>query len=194
MSARKFALLAFMMLASCATPAPPSSLGDTQAMLAPGLVFTVPPPATLNQTVNVTQSIVAHFKDQSFSFDAQIQLTPAELDFAALDGFGRRGLTVTWKTDGIVSQPAPWLPKFIRPADILADVALVYWPQETLVSSLSASGAALAQTEGSRTISASGRDVIVVEYGPGRGWNRSAKLRNLVFGYEIDIQSAEIAR
>lgn len=189
----RIAFLMCLLLTGCATPTPPTSLGDTQAIIAPEIVFAVPPPAALGQTVNVTQSIVARFKDQSFSFDAQIQITPIELDLAALDGFGRRGLTVTWKPDGIVSQPAPWLPKFIRPADILADIALVYWPRETLAPSLLASGATVVQTNVSRTISAGGHDLIVVEYGSGSGWNRSAKLRNLAFGYEIDIQSAEIA-
>lgn len=191
---RKPILLTCVLLAGCATPMPSSSLGDTEAMIAPKVVFAIPSPATLNQTANITQSIVAHFKDQSFSFDAQIQITPNELDLVALDGFGRRGLTVIWKPEGVVSQPAPWLPKFIRPADILADVALVYWPQEALAASLSASGVTLTQTENRRTISAGDRDLVVVEYGPAEGWNRSAKLRNLVFGYEIDIQSAEILR
>ncbi len=194
MISRKISVLACLLLAGCATLMPPSSLGDTQAMIAPKIIFEVPPPFALNQTASVTQSIVAHFKDQSFSFDAQIQLTPSELDIVALDGFGRRGLTVTWKTDGIVSEPAPWLPKFIRPADILADIALVYWPKGALVTSLSASGASLTESEAGRTFSAGGHDLVAVEYGPGTGWNRSAKLRNLVFGYEIDIQSAEIAR
>jgi hypothetical protein len=162
-------------------------------MIAPKVIFVVPPPTTLNQTVNVTQSIVAHFQDKSFSFDAQIQITPSKLDLAALDGFGRRGLTVSWKPEGITSEPAPWLPKFIRPADILADIALVYWPQDTLSPSLAATGAALSETQSDRKITADGHDLIVIEYGAGEGWNRPAKLRNLVFGYEIDIQSAEIA-
>jgi hypothetical protein len=194
MSIRKMVFTACLLLAGCAAVPSPSTLGDTQAMIAPKIVFTVPPPSVLNQTVSVAQSITAHFKEQLFSFDAQIQLTPGELDLAALDGFGRRGLTVAWKPDGIVSQPAPWLPKFIRPADILADIALVYWPREALADSLLASGATLTQTESGRTVSANGRDLVVVEYGPGKDWNRPAKLRNLAFGYEIDIQSAEIAR
>jgi hypothetical protein len=193
MNIRKMVFTVCLLLAGCAT-APPASLGDTQAMIAPRVVFTVPPPSVLNQTVDVAQSITAHFKDQSFSFDVQIQLVPEELDLAALDGFGRRGLTVAWKSSGVVFRPAPWLPKFIRPADILADIALVYWPQEALAGALLASGAALTQTESGRTVSADGRDLVVVEYGPGKSWSRPAKLRNLAFGYEIDIQSMEIAR
>jgi hypothetical protein len=186
-------VLATLLLAGCATPSPPASLGDAQALIAPKVVFSIPPPTALGQTANVTQSIVAHVRDQTFSFEAQIQLTPGELDLAALDGLGRRGLTVTWKSDGIVARPAPWLPKFIRPADIMADIALVYWPHDMLATALTAAGATLSEDSGSRKISADGRDVMVIDYGPGARWNRSAKLRNLAFGYEIDIQSAEIA-
>jgi hypothetical protein len=92
----------------------------------------------------------------------------------------------------MVSQAAPWLPKTIRPADILADIALVYWPEEELTAPLAASGATLMQTGNSRKISSNGRDIVAVDYGPGKGWSRSAKLRNLAFGYEIDIQSVAI--
>lgn len=187
-------VLAGLLLAGCATtPAPPASLGDTEALIAPKVVFSVPPPTVLNQTANVTQSIVAHVRGQSFSFDVQIQLTPEELDLAALDGFGRRGLTVSWKSGAVAADPAPWLPKFIRPADILADIALVYWPNSALTSSLTTTGATVTEGASTRRISYDGRDVIAIDYGPGEGWNRSAKLRNLAFGYEIDIQSAEIA-
>jgi hypothetical protein len=186
--------LAVLMLAGCATtPVPPASLSDTQAMIAPKVIFSVPSPAVLDQTANVTQSIIAHVRGQSFSFDVQIQLTPAELDLAALDGFGRRGLTVAWKANTVTATPAPWLPKFIRPADILADIALVYWPNSALANSLAVTGAVVAESASARRISANGRDVIAIDYGPGEGWNRSAKLRNLAFGYEIDIQSVEIA-
>lgn len=187
-------VLTGLLLAGCATaPTPPASLGDTEALIAPKVVFSIPPPAALNQTANVTQSIVAHVRGQSFSFEVQIQLTPEELDLAALDGFGRRGLTVTWKSGMVAAEPAPWLPKFIRPADILADIALVYWPSDTLAGSLTAAGATVAEGASTRRISYNGHDVIAINYSPGAGWNRSAKLRNLAFGYEIDIQSAEIA-
>lgn len=191
MSLRALAVVTLVLLTGCATRGP--ELRDTQARLAPNVVFILPSPTALNQTATISQSIVARFKDQSFSFEAQIQISPGTLDLVALDGFGRRGLTVTWTEGGLVAEAAPWLPKFIRPADILADIALVYWPQEALQPALGAAGASLREAQGARVVSAGGRDLVVVDYGAGTGWNRSATLRNLVFGYEIEIQSAEIA-
>ena len=199
MTVRKFAwaipLLAAFLLPGCVSTPPMVTrpLHDNEAMIAPDVTFAIPPPSVLGQTVSVAQVIVAHFRDQSYSFQAQIQITPQQLDLAALDGLGRRALTVTWKQDGIDHKEAPWLPAFIRPADILADIAIVYWPEEIVASSLASSGTTLSVSESDRKIRSAKRDLIVVEYGEGKGWNRAAKLRNLVFGYEIDIQSSEIA-
>lgn len=190
-------LFAALLLCACATPPQGPlnmpALGDNEAMIAPNVVFTIPPPSAVGQSANVAQTIVADFRRQAFSFDAQIQLSPAELDLVALDGFGRRALTVNWKASGIEHTEAPWLPPYVRPADILADIAVVYWPADVLAQSLKRSGAVVREWHRIRTISANKRDLIVVKYGrDGEGWGRSAKLKNLAFGYEIDIQSAEI--
>ncbi|HEX3675571.1 MAG TPA: DUF3261 domain-containing protein [Rhizomicrobium sp.] len=185
-------LSAFVLIASlsaCASIPTAPALPDNQSLIGPNTIFVIPPPSALNTTVNATQQIVAHYHGQSFSFQAQLQLTPQELDLAALDGFGRRALTVTWKGSAIDYQPAPWLPASVRPADILTDIALVFWPQ----TALAGSGVTVAETAKRRTISANGHDLIVVDYGDGAGWNRTAKLKNLSFGYEIDIQSAVTA-
>ena len=188
-----FLLLAAMLLSGCASRTtmqtrPP--LADNQAMVAPKVIFAIPPPSAIGQTVDLVQTLTAHYRKQSYVFDVQIQITPEQLDLVALDGLGRRALTVTWKADKIDYQPAPWLPPILRPADILADFVIVYWPDEVVSSSLKASHAILTTTDRGRKISSGRRDLIVVEYGKGEGWNRSAKLRNLAFGYEIDIQSS----
>ncbi len=188
--------VAAMALSGCAsqiTTQTQPTLADNEAVVAPQVIFVIPPPRALGQTVDVAQRIVAHYGKQSYAFDLQAQITPEELDIAALDGLGRRALTVTRRADTIDYKPAPWLPSILRPADILADFVIVYWPNEVVTASIRASGASLISTSAGRKISAGGRDLVVVEYGKGAGWNRSAKLRNLAFGYEIDVQSAVIS-
>lgn len=185
-------VLAAIALSGCAT-APTPKMADDTSMLAPHVPFVIPPPQALDENVGVAQQVVAHFRQQSFTFQTQIQITPDELDLAAIDGMGRRALTVTWKPNGLDSQKASWLPPELRPADILAAIAVVYWPEKAVVSALSPSGATLTETGGTRRISAGGRDLIVVKYGDGEGWNRSAALSNLAFGYDIEIQSAELS-
>jgi hypothetical protein len=78
-----------------------------------------------------------------------------------------------------------------RPADILAAFVIAYWPDDVVAAAMKGSAVTVATKDGVRRISRNGRDLIVVTYGPGEGWNRSATLKNLAFGYEIDIQSAE---
>jgi len=52
----------------------------------------------------------------------------------------------------------------------------------------------LIETSNGRVVKVRDRDVIDVTYEHGDGWNRAAHLRNLAFGFSIDVQSAEIAQ
>ncbi len=184
---------ACLSLCGCVTPAgrTPSALGDDKALIAPNVVFVIPPPAELGQTATVAQTIVAHFRDQPYASRRRSRSRRTSWNSPALDGLGAARPDHRLETGRIEHKQAPWLPQFVRPADILADVAIVYWPEKIVASSLARSGATLSADSRSRRISMGGRDIMVVEYGEGQGWNRSAKLRNLAFGYEIDIQSSE---
>lgn len=184
-------ILAAAFLAGCATHPPPRA--DDEALIAPKTVFVLPPPTAEGTPITVTQSIVATYRGQSFACDVQIQMTPGAFDLAALDALGRRALTVHWKDGKLSADAAASLPPIMRPADVLADIAIVYGSDQTVSDAIAKSGAVLSTTAAARTISKGGHELIAVDYGAGDGWNRSAKLRNLAFGYEIDIQSAEIA-
>jgi hypothetical protein len=177
-----------LLLAGCASR---PQLANDEALIAPRTTFAVPPPGADAVPKTVAQSIVAHYHDQSFTFDAQIQIAPQEFDLVALDGLGRRALTVHWTAGKMDYQAAPWLPPLMRPADILADIAIVYGSEQDIAQSIARSGATLTTTPRARTIAKGNHDLIVVDYGDGEGWSRSAKLRNLAFGYEIDIRSTE---
>ncbi len=182
-------LAAAFLLCACAPP----SLPDDEAAIAPKTIMVVPPPEASGEPTSVAQSIVAHFRGHTFAFDNQIQIAPGTFDLVALDGFGRRALSVHWQAGRMTSDAAPWLPSIVRPADILAAIVIVYGPEKTVAQSVKDAGATFTETGTTRTISRGNRDLVVVEYGSGQGWSRSAKLRNLAFGYEIDIQSAELA-
>jgi hypothetical protein len=189
---RVAAVLALTLATGCVSmPQPPPGYPANQAIVAPQVNFVLPPPATLGQTVSVAQTIVSRFRGQSFAIDAQVQITPDSLDFVAMDGFGRRALTIAWRGGDPVYQPASWLPPMLRPANILADFVICYWPDAAVAEAIKGSGATLVTINGKRKIMRGTRELIVVEYGPGNGWNRAAKLRNIAFGYEIDVQSAE---
>jgi Protein of unknown function (DUF3261) len=186
--------LAFLILAGCGTVSPRDTgepLAQDEALIAPHLRLKIPRPQALNQTATITQSVVAHYRDATYSFEANIALAPDSLELVALDGMGRRALTITWSGNNLRYQPALWLPPSLRPSNILADMTIAYWPDRALRAALAE--ATITTTSQRRTISANGADIVVVEYGSGTGWNRSAHFRNLAFGYSLDIQSVQFS-
>jgi len=181
-------------LAGCAgTPTLPPGLGDNQAIIAPKVILTVPSPSAIGRSVDLAQSIVARFHGQSYALDMQIAIAKDRLDLVAMDGFGRRALTVSWQNGVPSFTKAEWLPPVFRPADILASFVIAYWPDDVIAGAIKDPAVSVTTKDGVRRIARGGRDLIVVTYGSGEGWNRSAKLKNLAFDYEIDIQSAENA-
>jgi hypothetical protein len=59
---------------------------------------------------------------------------------------------------------------------------------------LAGSGAIAATTAAGRSITLRGSEIVRVDYddGDARAWNGTAHLRNLVFGYKLDIQSVRV--
>ena len=70
---------------------------------------------------------------------------------------------------------------------------IVYGPEQMVSSSAASAGAALTATADQRMIALGSRKLIVVKYGAGADWSRSAKLHNFAFDYDIAIQSAAIS-
>lgn len=192
---RRMALTSLIAVAGCSSmPKPPAGLRNDQAIVAPKLIMTIPEPAQAGDAVDLTQSIVAHFSGRSFALELRIAIDPKKLYLVAMDGFGRRAMTVT-SAAGAPPQieQADWLPVAFRPADILAVFVIAYWPQDAVANALKADGVIVTSQDRQRHVSREGKDLIVVDYGEGSGWDRSATLKNLAFGYDITVQSARVA-
>ncbi len=184
-------VLALFVTACAGVPKPPPGLGDNQAIVAPKLILTIPPPAAAGGKFDLAQSIVAKFHGQSYALELQIAIDRDRLDLVAMDGFGRRAMTVSWKAGAPSFEKAKWLPPVFRPADILASFVIAYWPDAVVAAAINDPTVQVTTRDGVRRITRGGKDLITVTYGPGDGWNRSAVLKNDAFGYEIAIQSAE---
>jgi hypothetical protein len=186
---KRLALLAFLLLAGCGTH---PVLPPDQAFIAPDVSITVPGPATLGRSAVIAQTVTASFRGQSFVFQAYVNIAPDVLELAALDGLGRRLFTVHWQSGAFDYAPSPAMPKDLRPANMLADLALIYWPADALQPLLAKAGATLQETSAGRTILKDGKPVIRIERPDGPGWTGTAHYRNLAFDYSLDIQSAEV--
>lgn len=184
------ALLAASALHGCAsTPA-----GDSRAFLAPGLRFTTPSPQELGVVVHVAQLIMARYRGETFVFETQLSISRDHLTMVGLDPLGRRAITLTSTPGGITAQTASWLPAFIKPTNILADMAVVYWPTESVRRGLVGSGAELHSDARQRTITLEGREIIRVDYEEPQApsWAGAVRYRNSAFGYELTLRSVRV--
>ncbi len=181
-------------VAGCTAASQPRQAAS--ALIGPDLRFAIPSPRELGHSVDATQLVTAHFRGETQVFEAHLSVSPERLTFIGLDPLGRRALTVIQNDAGITVDAAPWLPAGLRAENILADVAIVYWPEEAVRRGLSRTSATLRADGHERTISANGPEIVRVEYEPGRGdaWAGAARYRNVAFGYELDLQSAVTAQ
>ena len=159
--------------------------------IAPGLQFAMPTGHELGYSVEATQLITAHVRDQVQVFQAYVSVTPDKTTIIALDPFGGRALTVTATDDAIHSEASPIVPAVLRPGNILADVTIVYWPAPAVRRGLAGTSATLYDDDRERVISDHGREIVRVTYqAPHEDtWTNVAHLRNIAFGYELDLRS-----
>jgi Protein of unknown function (DUF3261) len=177
-------------LAGCAAEKLPP--GETR--IAPSVVFVVPSPAALGYPVAATQLITAHVRGNVLQFESHIEIAPDSLELVGLDPFGRRALTIHWRAGVLSYEMAPWLPDRIKPENILADMAIINWPEAAIRAGLASSGATVEASLAHRTIVAGGRVIIRVDYDPAEAppWTGTVHYRNEALDYDLDIQSVRI--
>lgn len=181
--------LAFMSAACAFRPEMPAEAGTR---IARDLTLTLPDASDLGQTVEVSQLVTARYGDQSFTFESHISATPERFLMVGLDSLGRRGMTITWSGTTIDYDAAPWLPGQLRPENVLADMVLLYWPEDIVRQALAPSGGEVTSAPGRRTISKNGSPIVEIEYRPAAGgsfWSGELRYRNLPFNYQLDVLS-----
>jgi uncharacterized protein DUF3261 len=161
------------------------------ALIAPGVTFAIPAAHELGRGVDVVQLVTARYRDQTYVFESHITVTRDGLGFIGLGPFGGRALSIRFDDWGIVTEAAPELPRTLNAQNILADLAIIYWPAASVSRGLAGSPAALREDTASRSIWADGSELVHVAYATDRAdaWNAVTRYRNLAFGYDIEIQS-----
>ena len=166
-----------------------ASPGSTR--IAPGLEFSIPTGRELGYSIETTQLITAHYGDRVQVFQAYVSVSPEKITLIALDPFGNRALTVTATDDGIHTEAAPIVPTVLHAENILADLAIVYWPASSIRRRLEGTSASLYDDQRERKISVDDREVVHVIYESPHedSWAKRAHLHNIAYGYELDLQS-----
>jgi hypothetical protein len=193
LSIRHIVSIAFVLIL-CACAGPTAETASDKVVIAPDLTLTLPDPDTLGRSMEATQLVTAHYDHQDFAFEAHISATPELFLLVGLDLVGRKIFTVQWTKDGVVYEKAPWVPSQLRPENILGDIMLLYWPDAVVRQALAASSGKLTVSANSRTITHGGKKVWDATYHPtvkNDPWSGPLHYRNLVWGYEFDVQSTE---
>ncbi len=182
-------MVGVMSAAACSAMRYAASPGSTT--IAPGVELAIPSGRELGYSIETTQLITAHFRNEIQVFEAYISVTPEKIAVIALDPFGGRAMTITATDDAIHSEVAPMVPAVLRPGNILADITIVYWPAPAVRRALAGTSASLYDDENQRSISVDGRKIVQVTYDAPHedAWTKTAHLRNIAFGYELDLQS-----
>jgi hypothetical protein len=163
--------------------------------IAPTVTLVMPRPGDLGRSLEAVQLVTAHYGDQTFVFESHLSATPERFLLVGLDTVGRKAMTITWTDAGIDYEAAPWVPKELRPANILADIVVLYWPEASVRHALS--GGTLDAGPKRRSVIAGAQEVIRAEYWPtrpGDPWSGRLHYENRAWGYTLDVESLETGR
>ncbi len=185
---------ALLMLALAACSSGPAEMTAAPIRIAPDLAVTLPWPDELGRNVEATQLLTASYGAQSFVFEVRLSANSERFLMVGLDPMGRELLRVTWTRKSLDYEVAPWVPGGLRPENMLADIVLLYWPEESVRRALAPSGGVLVSGPHSRLVTIGGKEVMRADYQPAAGddpWSGRLHYRNFAWGYELDIQSSE---
>ena len=187
--------LAAVLVASAQHVYGPASAEVTEeALLGPHTALALPSPADLGRRVETTQLLTAKYKDEQYSFEGRLSITPDRLVLAGLDGMGRRAMTVTWDGRKMLVERASWLPEAVHPGSILADIVVLYWPEKAVRRALARSGCTLQVTTKMRHVRCGSTEVLRARYdwATDGKWTGTVQYSNLAWGYDIGVQSQEL--
>jgi|SRR5688572_14792542 hypothetical protein len=163
--------------------------------LAPGVAFALPAPAALGRSVDAAQLIEARHGERTLAFEGRLSVTPERLRLVGTDMLGRRALSADWDGTRLGIETASWLPSALRPANMIGDIMLLFWPEDVVRLALAPAGATLTEEPRSRLVRAGTRQIARIDYTPdrARAWRGQARYENFGWGYALVIRSTEIA-
>lgn len=173
-------------LAGCASSVPrvPESV-----LLAPGVELELPPPSALERRVEAVQLVTARYDGNTTVFEGRLSVASDRLFLVCTDGLGRRAMTIAWDGARLEVEQAPWLPEALPPENVLADIILLFWPEESIRRGLR--GADIMATGAARSIRQGMTEIISITR-DADPWAGAATLTNHARRYEIRVQSQAV--
>ena len=176
---RMAVVMAAVVLAGCATTAPPP-----QARL--GLKLA---PSALGASISVQQHLKVERNGRTDDLDVALQVEPDAIDVVGL-AFGQRVLTLRYDGKELTTWRHVMLPSQVRAEDVLEDMQLTLWPVEAIAAALPA-GWRIAEQGRSRTLYLSDQPIMRITYSGVPRWSGTVVLENLRYHYKLTIQFAQ---
>jgi len=173
----------------------PKQLGGTAApthkvALARGLELTFPPAFEYPQSYQLLQNVVADYKGEKYSFVSRIALSSERALIVCMNHTGQRLLTIDWQGRDISYEKAMGADQ-LRPANVLADIFMMYWSLDVVNEALAPS-AHMTESDHRRVVLFRGEPLVEITYSPdgtpGPGSDRVV-FHNLHWGYSLTINS-----
>lgn len=176
-----------LLLAGCALLRP-----EGAAPLPGGGYWTPLTPAELGRSFNAVQRVTGHFGGRQVVFVFYLEVAGDRLALVATtpDGMKLFGLEQTGAT--IVIDKAPLLPPQMRPAAVLADMQMAFWPAPAVARNLAAAGLALDAGDNRRTIRRGDNTVAVIAYADSDPWRGRVEFEQRAWNYRYSVDTLEL--
>ncbi|HEX7775984.1 MAG TPA: DUF3261 domain-containing protein [Parvibaculum sp.] len=155
--------------------------------------MTLPDAPPFGDAANAFQLVQARYHDHRQSFQSIIQSTPGHFTIVMTVPSGPRIMSIEWHDGAVASKKEPIAPGSLVPERLLADLMLVYAPEDELRDTISG-GKLVTVGDRIRRVFKDGRELVEVTRPVGDPWSGEATLTNFAFDYALDIQSRRLSQ
>lgn len=173
------------------------------AAAVPPALLVLPTPPGYPGALTAMQSIRAVRGEDSYDFEAYLEVGSAQVAVVLALPFGPRLAAIDWSAEGIETQRNRGLPRAevpfaelpptetFGPQNVLADVVLAFWPEAAVRASL-APEVTLVVEPGTRQLDYRDHPAVTVRYGGRDPWQAETTVIHHLLGYRLAITSRRL--
>lgn len=159
--------------------------------IAEGLKIPLLAPHTFNQNLAMTQIVELSFLEQKYELIFQVEISHEQIVLVGITPTGTRVFTLIYDGNSIELEGISSVIEKIKPAHLLADLQLSYWPKAALQSSFTPLNIELVETNNARHFKSKNGNIIEIHYSSTPKFSGSLDFINQVRNYKIHIKTLE---